>query len=282
MTTEETRPIVYGPITGYIEGHHFDSRLDMIEDSFHRKQGYGIDEVTGGSAAAVVLSNGYHDEDFGSHIIYTGSGKNKNEDQSWEQRSNKGLLNNIKSGIPVRVIRGHQIKSKYSPKNGYSYGGLYRVTSAWSEKSDDSYYVCKFKLEYIGNDNSKYDSKKERQYGYTSGKYFKRDQSLATEVKKLYDYECQICGIKLPTIKGFYAEAAHIKPVGHPHEGPDELSNMLCLCPNHHKMFDKGGFSIADDLSLLGCVQGTLTIDKSHEINKEHLTYHRIFFKYFS
>jgi hypothetical protein len=37
--------------------------------------------------------------------------------------------------------------------------------------------------------------------------------------------------------------------------------NILCLCPNHHVMFDAGSFSIAEDLTLLG-LAGRLRVVK--------------------
>lgn len=37
-----------------------------------------------------------------------------------------------------------------------------------------------------------------------------------------------------------YAEAAHIRALGSPHNGPDVIENVLCLCPNHHVLFDNG------------------------------------------
>jgi predicted restriction endonuclease len=48
-----------------------------------------------------------------------------------------------------------------------------------------------------------------------------------------------------------YSEAAHIKPVGQPHNGPDSKSNMIVLCPEHHLQFDKGVLRIAKQSGLL-------------------------------
>ena len=104
--------------------------------------------------------------------------------------------------------------------------------------------------------------------------------SLAKKVKELYDFKCQVCDIALTTNAGLYAEAAHIKPLGEPHGGPDTLDNLLCLCPNHHTMYDFGGFAIDSDLSLLG-VSGSLTIVEGHNINREFLRYHREHFTEF-
>src|SRR6478672_8334883 len=73
---------------------------------------------------------------------------------------------------------------------------------------------------------------------------------------------------------GPYAEAAHIWPLGRPHNGPDELANLLCLCPNHHVLFDNGAFAIADGLELIG-LPGRLAFVRGHNLSAEHLRFHR-------
>jgi putative restriction endonuclease len=91
----------------------------------------------------------------------------------------------------------------------------------------------------------------------------------------MYDYyTCQISGVKLDTPNGPYAEACHIQPVGKPHNGPDEISNVLCLSPNMHVLFDLGAISINDDLTLLG-IGGRLTIKEGHDLSNEAIRYHR-------
>jgi putative restriction endonuclease len=72
----------------------------------------------------------------------------------------------------------------------------------------------------------------------------------------------------------FYAEGAHIKPLGAPHWGPDTVDNILCLSPNHHLLFDVGAVTIADDLSLIGMPCKVRTSPK-HPINLEYVRYHR-------
>ncbi|GII94889.1 hypothetical protein Ssi02_51200 [Sinosporangium siamense] len=65
-----------------------------------------------------------------------------------------------------------------------------------------------------------------------------RDTALAQWIKSLHGHHCQICGLQLTLPTGPYAEGAHIRPLGHPHNGPDEIANLLCLCPNHHTLFE--------------------------------------------
>ena len=101
-----------------------------------------------------------------------------------------------------------------------------------------------------------------------------RDTLQARAIKALYDYRCQIWGIRLEGSAGPYAEAAHIRPLGAPHHGPDTLDNLLCLCANHHVLFDYGGLAMTDGLTLLG-MDGRLMIKPEHAINIEHIRYHR-------
>jgi putative restriction endonuclease len=101
-----------------------------------------------------------------------------------------------------------------------------------------------------------------------------RDTQQARMIKVLYDYRCQVCGIRLEGSAGPYAESVHIRPLGPPHNGPDTMDNLLCLCPNHHVLFDYGGFAIADDLTLLG-IDGRLMVKPEHSISLEHISYHR-------
>jgi len=101
-----------------------------------------------------------------------------------------------------------------------------------------------------------------------------RDTKQAIEIKKLYNHQCQVCGVRLEGPGGPYAEAAHVQPLGEPHRGPDSKDNILCLCPNHHVLFDLGAFTIADDLSLIG-TPGSLRLYGSHHLNNDYLRYRR-------
>lgn len=101
-----------------------------------------------------------------------------------------------------------------------------------------------------------------------------RDTLLSGQIKIIYGYSCQVCAVRLKGPAGFYAEAAHVRPLGRPHNGPGNLDNLICLCPNHHYLFDVGAFGIDDDLSLIG-MPGQLRLDKRHVLSPEHLRYHR-------
>ena len=98
-------------------------------------------------------------------------------------------------------------------------------------------------------------------------------------LKKLSDSEVitlalfqQLRGVE--SERSFLREAAHIRPLGAPHNGPDTLDNTLCLCPNHHVLFDHSGITIDEDLSIVG-VEGRLAVHPRHSIDDSHLRYRR-------
>ena len=93
-----------------------------------------------------------------------------------------------------------------------------------------------------------------------------RDTAKARHVKALHEFKCQICeqAITLPD-GSLYAEAHHIQPLGGEHKGPDVISNILCVCPNHHAELDLGASSIKIS---------TLHSSKEHEVGSKYVDYH--------
>ncbi|ASK29393.1 hypothetical protein CEY12_04435 [Chryseobacterium sp. T16E-39] len=285
-----SKPIIFGEIDDIKEGYQFEKRSEMLPTSFHRSLQAGIDGNGKEGAAAIVLSGGYEDDkDYGDEIIYTGAGgndpntKRQIKDQSWETSGNAGLLTSMDQGLPVRVIRGFNHKSEFSPDKGYVYGGLYSVTDAWQEVGKSGFKICRFHLKYSGdNYNHKTQEQSEIQFIKLNKERKEtivlriiRDTKIALEIKKLYNFKCQVCQISIPTKLGHYAEGAHIKPLGMPHDGDDHKNNILCLCPNHHVMLDKGSFSIQDDFQLIGAENGKLIMHPEHKLNVSNLQYHR-------
>lgn len=106
-----------------------------------------------------------------------------------------------------------------------------------------------------------------------------RDSALAQQIKDLHEHHCQICGTRLRLPNCSYSEGAHIRPVGKPHDGPDEPGNILCLCPNDHVLFDRGGITLTDDLlvfdEVAGEMRGRLRLAPDHKIKISHVAYHR-------
>lgn len=106
-----------------------------------------------------------------------------------------------------------------------------------------------------------------------------RITAVAEHVKRIHEDTCQICGTQLSTPTGTYAEAAHIRPLGRPHGGPDVTSNVLCLCPNHHVLFDLGALLVTDALVVIerhtGRRIGQLAKRPGHQVEPQYLEYHR-------
>lgn len=76
-----------------------------------------------------------------------------------------------------------------------------------------------------------------------------RDPEFRTKVLVAYEYRCAVCGfdVRLGNVT-VGLEAAHIK--WHQAGGPDQESNGLALCVLHHKLFDRGGFTISAELVI--------------------------------
>jgi hypothetical protein len=75
-----------------------------------------------------------------------------------------------------------------------------------------------------------------------------RNAALAATLKELYESQCMFCDSRICVSispEQFYVEAAHIRPLGRPHNGPDIPQNMLVLCPNCHVQFDAGTLGVA-------------------------------------
>ncbi|QWA26178.1 HNH endonuclease [Streptomyces sp. JCM17656] len=106
-----------------------------------------------------------------------------------------------------------------------------------------------------------------------------RDQRLANRVKLLHLHQCQVCGLRLDTRFGHYSEAAHIRGLGSPHDGPEVLSNLLCLCPNHHVQFDTLSIFIDEHWNVRRSrdreLISPLTRHPEHAIDEECVEYHR-------
>lgn len=60
-------------------------------------------------------------------------------------------------------------------------------------------------------------------------------------VQRLYSGTCQLSGVVLRLPGGnFTVDCAHVRPLGDPHNGPDDVKNMLSLSPTMHRLLDRG------------------------------------------
>ncbi|MBV2225612.1 MULTISPECIES: YDG/SRA domain-containing protein [unclassified Sphingobacterium] len=287
----------FGNINGVIEGDRFENRMELSIKKVHKPIQAGISGAAAEGADSIVVSGGYEDdEDLGNLIIYTGHGgrsegsKAQVSDQTLT-RGNKALAYSYENQLPVRVIRGASKHSEYAPDHGYRYDGLFYVTDYWQEKGKSGFVIWRFRLEKINNINPISLAKEHMEndllridelpiIDQVSRKEYIisriiRETKISQGVKRLYKNTCQICGIRLITAVSSYSEAAHIKGLGKPHNGPDSFENILCLCPNHHTMLDLGMITITEDFQIIGFERAKLNVHPEHKINLDFLNYHR-------
>lgn len=286
---------IFGEIENIFEGDTFSTRIDLSTAKVHKPIQAGISGSQNEGADSIVISGGYEDdEDLGDIIIYTGHGGRSNESKyqvanQTLTRGNKALALSCENKLPVRVIRGAHKNATFAPETGYRYDGLYYVTDYWHEKGRSGYTVWRFRLEKVEKVHEEYEeiekkpgliNEPESNYDETKRKEYTvnriiRETKTAQYIKDLYENTCQICGIQIITPVQTYSEAAHIKALGKPHNGPDTKENILCLCPNHHTMLDLGIIAIEDDFSIIGFENGKLNVHPNHHIDKECIKYHR-------
>jgi putative restriction endonuclease len=198
-------------------------------------------------------------------------------------------MNCKREGLPVRVVRGAEAGSVFAPTTGFRYDGLYYVEDAHHRIGKSGFRVWMFTLRRDDPTPPPWGlspapaipatmvptpttAPPPHTFGWTMRVV--RNTALAQQVKEIHKHACQFCGVQLKTPTGLYAEGAHIKPLGAPHYGPDSADNILCLCPNHHVLFDAGAILIGDDLSLAGA-PGNVHTSASHPLNMEYIKYHR-------
>ncbi|MEW2353344.1 YDG/SRA domain-containing protein [Spirillospora sp. NPDC029432] len=285
----------FGEIARETRENWFTNRRALHDEGIHRPLQAGIcGTATKGGAESIVVSGGYKDDrDYGDVILYTGHGGRDPDtgaqirDQTLNDSGNAALLKSLLVDMPVRVVRGSAGNPKFSPDTGYSYDGLYAVRDYWTTPGVDGPQVLQFRLEKVNQndaDNESVHRGRDLAFGglskLPSGGY--TDRQLVRELENIYDFACQVCGEILEVPGGLrFSSVFHIRALELPHRGPDSLDNMLCVCSNHRDLFAYGAIVITDDFILIDQSDdeeiGPLT--RKHEINLEHVRYHRMHHK---
>ncbi|MBV7377288.1 YDG/SRA domain-containing protein [Maritimibacter dapengensis] len=276
-----------GALQGVSQGQGFVDRRELYDSGVHRALQAGIVGRGKVGAESIVLSGGYvDDEDYGSVVIYTGEGgRDQNSgrqiaNQSFS-RGNQALVTSCLEGTPVRLVRKMNVEGNDVSGPKYRYDGLFHVESYWQETGLDGHQVCRFRLVderayqgYLGsNSPTELNHSTSARRVESVVQRVVRDTALGRRVKELHDYTCQVCGGRLHCVGGPYAEAAHIRPVGRPHNGPDDLSNLLCLCPNHHVLLDRGALVIDQNWNVQPLATKLRMVDR-HKLDPAQTSYH--------
>ena len=80
--------------------------------------------------------------------------------------------------------------------------------------------------------------------------YKRRDPEFREKILRAYEYRCAVCGFDVRVGHSPVAlEAAHIKwkQAG----GPDKETNGIALCSLHHKLFDRGAFTLSEQMQIM-------------------------------
>ena len=138
----------HGELPGVPVGVRLQGRGEAAILGIHTKILSGIDAQLGESCFAVCMSGGYADDNdhcSDGSITYTGCGgqmvRRQVTDQE-ENTANASLIMSCDSGLPIRMLRGHE-------ENGemvYVYDGLYICKDYTYGPSQDGPKVYKFKL----------------------------------------------------------------------------------------------------------------------------------------
>ena len=273
--------MAYGEIADVPEATIFHNRQALFRSGIHRDIQRGITGRRNGlGGESIVLSQGYEDDvDLGDLIFYTGDGgrdrltNRQVEDQTMDGR-NATLAMNVDTEQPVRVSR--------RVSEGFRYDGLFRVEQAWMSPGKSGFRVCRFRLRRLRGGQPITSAGKPAQRVTTTQYRLVRDSRVANQVKAIHELRCQVCGIRLDTAAGPYAEAAHIVPLGRGYDGRDAIENILCLCPNDHARFDHGALFVMDDLTIIqldGTKVGTLKTHPDHPLDVGCLREHRAIFR---
>lgn len=116
-----------------------------------------------------------------------------------------------------------------------------------------------------------------------------RNPKNVSELKALYGNRCLFCDRRI--VVGvrpdrFYSEAAHVRPLGKPHNGPDQKINMILLCPEHHLQFDRGvlrinwneGVPLVTSRVSGDPLEGRpVTLKAPHTLDRVHVDWHFAF-----
>jgi putative restriction endonuclease len=161
------KPYIFGEIIGVNVGDTFLNRRALVDAGIHRNIQAGISGNKDYGCEAIVLSGGYVDDlDLGEAVIYTGQGgrdpnTGKQIANQELSRGNAALVYSSEKKKPIRVIRGSNVDSPFSPDSGYRYDGLYFCTRYWATFSVDGPLIWRFLLTYGDVKNSPFSNNEE-------------------------------------------------------------------------------------------------------------------------
>ncbi|WP_164853297.1 HNH endonuclease [Peribacillus asahii] len=109
-----------------------------------------------------------------------------------------------------------------------------------------------------------------------------RDSVKVKKLKEIYGNSCQICNEQITLIDEIsYSEVHHIQPFNKLHQGIDDKSNMIVVCPNHHKLFDMGIIALDPEnhqrilhVDSKNPLHQKMLMANKHRLSSTHVRYH--------
>lgn len=95
--------------------------------------------------------------------------------------------------------------------------------------------------ELIANINNRNRSESPHRRAHEA-KTYRRNPVLSSALKQKHKDRCQVCNSTFKIDRGFFCDTHHIKPLRA--GGMDVSDNILVLCPNHHRIFDRSKFEV--------------------------------------
>lgn len=178
--------------------------------------------------------------------------KEEHQGRSWDEEDRfsaaKVILDTFFSLLPGKIFQESVFNQRYF------YAGE-SITKEQSQEEMTPYIKPERKLEIINR--------------------IIRDNEKVRELKQLYDYRCCLCEKRIYVADDeWHCEVHHLRPLGEPHNGPDEKGNMLVLCPAHHVQFDHG-VPVWNDGNIITIGRHEFQMTIKHAINHEYVAYYR-------
>ena len=188
------------------------------------------------------------------------------------QAKQRAWQRNIRNELGKRIKSGHALKNGKRPDYRLPPVGLRPKRESANAPVSDSLLG-----ETVGNAPTGVARRDDREFGCvdltepparhsSTVRRIVRNTQIVAELKVLYDDTCQRCETRLHLGDGVgYSEGHHLRPLGHPHDGPDRRENVLVVCPNCHALLDLAVHEITlADLTVLG----------DHSVSPESIDYH--------
>ena len=171
------------------------------------------------------------------------------KDGVWEVTDACKINEDSKGNVSISDLRDHNVSGGFHEAIAEQFQNDSKLASEIIQSLLDTHFPSSFHediLQAVEIDSPLQISTPQRR----DPKQRRRDPHFRANILKAYNYKCAVCGYDV-TLRGqpVALEASHIK--WHQAQGPDSEENGLALCSLHHKLFDRGAFTLSNQLAIL-------------------------------